>query len=1754
MDPLSVSASVAGLVTLADLVFRATLKYSKSVRGAPKEVKDLLNEIKDLSLLLHNLSMVAFGLELQPDPQSGAMPPKPYHLHECRQLLRRLEEGLPKFEGQSSLDKLQSRLKWPFSTSETKEMLHAVSRHKQTINIALAADSVSKLQLCLTRQEETGKGIQQLEREVRKVQDIQTRISLNQKRKDILNTFIKANPRNEFEINKSLRHPMTALWLTESTDFEDWFSTQQARIWCSGIPGAGKSVIASAIIDECLQRTLNNPGAAVGYFFCTYRDSLTTLPRNILSALCYQLALQSEAAYLLLEVCYDELHSGHQLSAQADISRLMEVLHQMCATFDRVYLVVDGLDECGANTEEIVDSLLSIGLAATNTNTNLGLLSRDEVLIRERVEPHFHWVEIEAHTQDIQLYVASELDRLISSKKLRLKDTTLKDEIMGRVVKGARGMFRWVTCQLAHLCELPTDRARRNALERLPPTLPATYERVRLNGDSRALCEAIYITDYSDRLDEDEIVDEQEVLRWCGCLVRMSPNPSNDGQRLEFAHYTVQEFLETDCINHPTLNIYGTSRTKADDLFMRLSLRFLTLKNFEVLPRADGNKVQHIQEMRQHRPFYEAASIFWLTETFIEADESALNLIYMLFHIKKTPNFCTWAVEVIRHCLIEHDDDSFSFDIRPDFGRNADIAGQVISAVLRPDFTPLHMAAAWGLTNVCRLSVFADVDISSTELHSNTIGELQRHGCLPAERRNTVQLLLNAGAQVDSLLHTPFKSSSLLSLVVFSSNYGHDFRRVSDLIQNGVVVDKEDLPSFDWTYRFARKVYKPDEFKQKHAGGQAILDLLETLGHDQLPETSRRAEVKLYHKTLQFANQMELDVPATLVEPPIDNGMSDEDLRTFVYSAIKDNNVDLLEKFASCQRREVVQLRGLNPDKPDWTPIHVAVDEWSLDSLKVLLDWGCDPNAQATDGRTPLNLCSHDKHEEFLRTLVQRGASTTTLDHNSETIWHSSAEVNATRILKTLLQLDEGHSSLQMVSGAGDTPICRALAFGHEQSTMLLLEFCDTKQHWKSIGSTYRAAAELGLSKVLQKLLNVGVEPDGVDENTGNPLHFLNTSSEIQCAEHLKTIFSCDQRRKDDSATPFEALLKRGFKWSWMEYIHTWLLERGIANHFEEHSGTSALSPLATGLCRRSTERLNSVKKLEEGFPYFQGWNWFSETFTRLVRDTKYKSKMASESIMTLLLCEAIIHDDQNMVELLLEAGVDCHRKVDMITPFQLACLPNFSEQGKVLGCLLRYTDTDYLTQPCSFMNMCGPLHLAAGFKGWGTARSLDKTHRLLQAGANPNLPSYTIPPIVDHIMRGSMETAELLLDFGADPWLRGSYPFDAALAAIASHNSLFLAKIAEHSTLSKIPFQYSRTLTFRIGNEVYRNANALHLAAHYDEVECLNFYINGQHLTDLEVEDGNQETPMHYAARFGSVSAIKLLVDRGGNIDARSASGMTPLHLAVQRQHVECVMTLLNQGAVHQTCDAGCSPLIYAYEAGNAAIIKALQTPLSSSAASPSVVKLKGVRKMAVSLQMAIQRSDIDACQRICALGCTVDAEMPSRMTPLTFAICQQDSVELVQWLLDNNAKASTRMWDKPSGLYLTVCHIALMYPVFNPLLSTLLTKYLDEGGEFSIHEKNPLVIAIESHNIEGLLEFLKTLKNSRQSTHFDKHGRAGPLHLAARYDDLAALRALVDSGADLEGLDSYRLTPLHMAAKHEASSIARYLITQGGTMPFAL
>lgn len=100
-----------------------------------------------------------------------------------------------------------------------------------------------------------------------------------------------------------------------------------------------------------------------------------------------------------------------------------------------------------------------------------------EIDIEEALK-NFKQIPIAASSSDLKVYVTLEIKKRTQSRQLRIKDPDLKYYIMEQLVEQTHGMFRWAAYQMDQLCEMPTDKACREALKHLPPTLSGTYERI----------------------------------------------------------------------------------------------------------------------------------------------------------------------------------------------------------------------------------------------------------------------------------------------------------------------------------------------------------------------------------------------------------------------------------------------------------------------------------------------------------------------------------------------------------------------------------------------------------------------------------------------------------------------------------------------------------------------------------------------------------------------------------------------------------------------------------------------------------------------------------------------------------------------------------------------------------------------------------------------------------------------------------------------------------------------------------------------------------------------------------------------------------------------------------------------------------------------------------------------------------------------------------------------------------------------------
>lgn len=59
-----------------------------------------------------------------------------------------------------------------------------------------------------------------------------------------------------------------------------------------------------------------------------------------------------------------------------------------------------------------------------------------------------------------------------------------------------------------------------------------------------------------------------------------------------------------------------------------------------------------------------------------------------------------------------------------------------------------------------------------------------------------------------------------------------------------------------------------------------------------------------------------------------------------------------------------------------------------------------------------------------------------------------------------------------------------------------------------------------------------------------------------------------------------------------------------------------------------------------------------------------------------------------------------------------------------------------------------------------------------------------------------------------------------------------------------------------------------------------------------------HKHTPLHLAAQYNHSDIVKLLIDRGAEIQARDINGCTPLHYSATNGHTDSALVLLDSGA----------------------------------------------------------------------------------------------------------------------------------------------------------------------------------------------------------------------------------------------------------------
>lgn len=149
-------------------------------------------------------------------------------------------------------------------------------------------------------------------------------------------------------------YPGTGKWILRNAKVRNWRETPtltDSSFWINGIPGAGKTILASVIIEDCLQ----DKSIETAYFYCKHSDTEKNTSMSVFRGLLSQLLTQNRS---ILPFCFDKTLTKGELT-MTSTATAQEMLELFFESSPKQYIIIDGLDECSPVERKLVVSFFS---------------------------------------------------------------------------------------------------------------------------------------------------------------------------------------------------------------------------------------------------------------------------------------------------------------------------------------------------------------------------------------------------------------------------------------------------------------------------------------------------------------------------------------------------------------------------------------------------------------------------------------------------------------------------------------------------------------------------------------------------------------------------------------------------------------------------------------------------------------------------------------------------------------------------------------------------------------------------------------------------------------------------------------------------------------------------------------------------------------------------------------------------------------------------------------------------------------------------------------------------------------------------------------------------------------------------------------------------------------------------------------------------------------------------------------------------
>ncbi|TGO37978.1 hypothetical protein BHYA_0084g00080 [Botrytis hyacinthi] len=529
----------------------AVIELAKRIR---KDFVDAPSQFRDISLEVRSLSIVLQDIEDElslPDLNAKQKSELKGIIVGCRDVLEKLQRTLSTY-GEFRSDsrgckakRIWKRFKW--EPDDIKEL-----RSRVTANVTF---------LNALRGKYTNETLHDIKNSADQFHERQDDRELNKKYLAILNWLTPINHASQQHDYITQRQVDTGEWLLDSPVFIEWVNSDKQILFCPGIPGAGKTILTSIVVEELINRFRNDKDIGIAYFYCNFRRQNDQKIDDLLLSLLKQLSGYQPLMPGAVKDMFD-LHSPRQ--NRPSTKEISSALKSVIDSYSKVFIVVDALDECQMADGCRMEFLSEVFHLHETCQLNLFATSRHIPDIEKRFDSSMR-LEIRASDEDVETYLDGHISQLPGYVR---QSTDLQNEIKIGIIKAVDGMFLLARLNFDSLRGKKSPKVMRKALNSLPTGSDAYRDAYkdameRIEGqldDERDLAkqvlswitfakrplttaelqEVIAVEMDETELDQENFTDISTMISVCAGLVTVD----EESKIIRLVHYTTQEYFE----------------------------------------------------------------------------------------------------------------------------------------------------------------------------------------------------------------------------------------------------------------------------------------------------------------------------------------------------------------------------------------------------------------------------------------------------------------------------------------------------------------------------------------------------------------------------------------------------------------------------------------------------------------------------------------------------------------------------------------------------------------------------------------------------------------------------------------------------------------------------------------------------------------------------------------------------------------------------------------------------------------------------------------------------------------------------------------------------------------------------------------------------------------------------------------------------------------------------------------------------------